>query len=526
MDTQYDAIIIGAGHNGLVTAAYLAKAGFKTQVLEQRDVLGGAAATEEIFPGFKINTGADDAGLFRDEIIEELNLQAHGLAFRESEAAIFAPQPDGSALTLWQDVGKSAAEIAQFSPADAERYPDFVAEIGRFAKALSGMLLLTPPELMERQMSDATAWGKYGLALRRGGGKEMMDFMRVLPMPVSSYLDEWFESDALKGALGADGVFGNQLGARGGGSTFMLLYRHANGFQRHRFVAGGMGQLSAALAAAAKQQGAEIRLGTAVSHILLDDDEKATGVALSDGTEIHAKIIISNADPRRTFFNLIGPTNLEPRFMRHVRNIIYRGVTAKMNLALNGLPQFNGQTDAAQLSGHIRIAPGLDYLERAYDAGKYGRVSSQPYLDVTIPTLHDPTLAPDGQHIMSITMQYAPYNLSDGNWDEQKETLGEAIIETLNQYAPNLQSLIANRQIITPLDWEREYSLTEGSILHGQMSLDQFLVMRPVPGWSRYHTPIENLFLCGAGTHPGGGVTGAPGYNAARETIKALKGGG
>jgi phytoene dehydrogenase-like protein len=284
-----------------------------------------------------------------------------------------------------------------------------------------------------------------------------------------------------------------------------------------------MGQLAAALAAAAKQQGAEIRLGTAVSHILLDDDERATGAALSDGGEIHAKLIISNADPRRTFFNLVGPTNLEPRFMRHVRNIIYRGVTAKVNLALSGLPRFNGQTAESQLDGHIRIAPGLDYLEKAYDAGKYGRVSPHPYLDITIPTLHDPALAPDGQHILSITMQYAPYTLRDGDWNDQREQLGDAIIQTLTQYAPNLQSLILNRQILAPLDWEQQYSLTEGSILHGQMSLDQFLIMRPVSGWGRYRTPVDNLFLCGAGTHPGGGVTGAPGHNAAREAIKALK---
>ncbi len=526
MNTQYDAIIIGAGHNGLVTAALLAKAGFKTLVLEQRDVLGGAAATEEIFPGFKINTGAQDAGLFRDEIIEELNLKAHGLAFRESEAAVFAPQPDGSALTLWRDVAKSAAEIAKISPRDAERYPDFVAEIGRYAQALSGMLLLTPPELMERNLSDAAAWGKFGLALRRMGGKEMMEFMRILPLPVNDYLNEWFESDALKGALGAAALAGNQLGVRGGGTTFMLLYQHANGFQRHRFVVGGIGQLAAALAAAAQQHGAEIRMGTAVSHILLDDEERAMGVALADNAEIHAKIIISNADPRRTFFNLVGPTNLEPHFMRHVRNIIYRGVTAKMNLTLSGLPRFNGQTDEAQLSGHIRIAPSLDYLERAYDAGKYGRPSPNPSLDITIPTLLDPALAPAGQHVMSITMQYAPYDLGGPGWDNQRDQLGNAIIKTLAQYAPNIQSLISNRQIITPLDWEQQYSLTEGSILHGQMSLDQFLIMRPVSGWSRYHTPVENLFLCGAGTHPGGGVTGAPGYNAAREVIKSLQGSG
>jgi len=389
------------------------------------------------------------------------------------------------------------------------------------------MLLLTPPELMERKPSDGTAWGKFGLKLRRMGSKEMMEFMRILPMPVSDYLDSWFESDALKGALAAPALLGNQLGVRGSGTNFMLLYQHAGSFLRRRAVVGGMGQLSAALAAAAEQHGAEIRLGTAVDHILLDHsrigDDHATGVVLADGTEIQARILVSNADPRRTFFGLVGPTNLEPRFTHHVRNIIYRGVTAKINLALSGLPQFNGQTDPSQLSGRIRISPSLEYLERAYDAAKYGNFSPNPVLDMTIPTLLDPTLAPEGQHIMSITMQYAPYNLVDGDWPSQREQLGDAVLDTVSRYAPDLQSLILNRQILTPLDWEQTVGLTEGSIHHGQMSLDQLLIMRPVSGWSRYRTPIENLFLCGAGTHPGGGVTGAPGYNAAREAIKALK---
>lgn len=523
MNKRYDAVIIGAGHNGLVTAALLAKAGFKTLVLEQRTVLGGAAATEAVFPGFKINTGAHDAGLFRDEIIEELDLAAHGLDFHESEAAIFAPQPDGSALTLWQDEAKSVAEIGRFSRRDADRYPAFAAEIGRLAEALRGMLLVTPPELTQRKLSDGTAWGKFGLSLRRMGSKEMMDFMRILPMPVSDYLHEWFESNALKGALATAAVAGNQLGVRGAGTMFMLLYQYAGGFLRQRHVVGGMGQLSAALVAAAQQHGAEIRLETAVAHILLDDD-RATGVVLADGTQIETRIVVSNADPRRTFFGLVGPTNLEPRFMRHVRNIIFRGVTAKINLALNGLPQFNGQTDASQLGGHIRISPSLEYLERAYDEAKYGSPSSNPILDITVPTPLDPALAPGGQHIMSIIMQYAPYNLRDGHWDEQREKLGDTVLDTLSRYAPNLQSLLLDRQVLTPLDWEQDYGMTEGSIHHGQMSLDQLLIMRPVSGWGRYRTPLENLFLCGAGTHPGGGVTGAPGYNAAREVMKALKG--
>jgi phytoene dehydrogenase-like protein len=316
-------------------------------------------------------------------------------------------------------------------------------------------------------------------------------------------------------------LLGNQLGPYGSGTTFMLLYRHANGFMRRRLVAGGTGQLAAALAAAAQEHGAQIRLGTAVDHIILDDG-RATGVVLANGTEIRARIVISNADPRRTFFGLVGPTHLEPRFMRHVRNIIYRGVTAKINLALSDLPGTIGETEKNHLSGRILISPGVEYLERAYDAAKYGRFSPNSLLDITIPTLLDPSLAPEGKHIMSITMQYAPYGLQDAAWEDQREQLGDTVVEILSSYAPDIRSLILNRQVLTPLDYEQVYGLTEGSIYHGQMSLDQLLIMRPVSGWSRYSTPIKNLFLCGAGAHPGGGVTGAPGYNAAREAIKAL----
>jgi phytoene dehydrogenase-like protein len=526
MTEKYDAIIIGAGHNGLVTAALLSKAGFKTLVLEQRAVLGGAAATEEVFPGFRMNTGADDAGLFRDEIIEELNLTAFGLTFLQSKTAVFVPadkQADNQSLSLWHDVHKTAAEIGRFSSRDAERYPGFVARMESQAAALSGMLLLAPPELMERKAGDALNWGRFGLDLRRMGGKEMMELMRILPMPVSAYLNEWFESDLLKGALAVPALLGNQLGPYGAGTTFNLLYQHAGGFLRRRAVAGGIGRLATALATAAEQQGAEIRRGTAVERLLLDED-RAAGVLLAGGAVIPARIVVSNADPRRTLFGLAGPTNLEPRFMRQVRNMIYRGVTAKVNLALSGLPQFNGQTEESQLTGRIRVASSLEYLERAYDAAKYGRFSPHPLLDMTIPTLLDPALAPQNRHILSITMQYAPYELAGSNWDAQREQLGDLVLDTVARYAPGIKSLVLDRQVLTPADYEQTFGLTEGSIHHGQMSLDQLIIMRPVPGWSRYRMPIKNLFLCGAGTHPGGGVTGAPGYNAAREAIQALKG--
>lgn len=520
----YDAIIIGAGHNGLVTAAYLAKAGRHVLVLERRETLGGAAATEEVFPGFKFNTGAHDAGLFRQEIIDELNLKKHGLEFIESPAAVFAPQPDGASLTLWRDQQKNLAEIAKFSRADAEKFPAFMRLVSNFTEVLNSIMLLTPPSVTQNSFEELLAWAGAGLKLRRSGKREMMEFLRLLSMTVTEFLNEWFESEALKAVLGSAGVTGSMQGPQASGTAFVMLYHHlgaANGgFRSSRFVKGGTGQLSVALANAARKFGAEIRTGAEVAHIKLNDD-KATGVVLTSGEEISARMIISNADPRRTFFELVGAPNLGPTFVRRVRNIRYRGTTVKVNLALNDLPRFKDKE--APLSGHVIICPTLEYLERAYDDAKYGRYSQKPYLDIVIPSVLDASLAPANKHIMSITMQYAPYKLREGNWDVHREKLGDHIINTLAAYAPNIKDIILHRQVITPLDWERDYGLTEGGEFHGQMGLDQMLFMRPVAGYGQYRTPIENLYLCGAGTHPGGGVTGAPGHNAAREVLKDWK---
>lgn len=517
--TQYDTLIIGGGHNGLIAAATLAKAGRKVLLLEKREVLGGAAATEPLFPGFAINTGASDAGLFADEIIKELHLKMHGLEFRDSQVALFAPQPGGDALTLWRDTGKAAADIARFSQRDAERYPAFVAQVNQFGGLLRQMFLQTPPDPHDVNMNELVGWGKIALSLRRLGDRPMMELIRVLPLSIKDYLDEWFESDALKGALAGDGLTGLMQGPFSGGTALMFLYQHSNGFMNRRTVVGGMGQLAAALASVAQSHGAEIRTGAGVSRIVVEDNV-ATGVELDSGELIQAQVILSNADPRRTFFDLVGPQQLEPRFMRQVRNILYRGSTARLHLALRGLPRFVGQGEEGQGRGRVVISPSVRYLEKAYDNAKYGQISEQPYLDITIPSLNDPTLAPAGQHILSITMKYAPYRLRGTDWSEQKDALADHILNTLEPYAPGLCDLMLHQHLITPLDWEQTYGLSEGSIMHGQMTIDQLLVMRPVPGWSQYRTPIDNLYLCGAGSHPGGGVTGAPGYNAAREVLK------
>ncbi len=531
----YDALIIGAGHNGLVTAAYLAKAGYKVLVLEQRDQLGGAAATAEIFPGCRVNPGAVDAGLFRPEVVAELGLRQYGLEFIDNPVIALAPQLTGPVLALWRDPRLSQAEIARFSLADAEKFPAFLRLMTALTGVLDPIMTLTPPDLAAAGPGDLLAWLKVGLKLKGLGQREMMEFMRVLPMTVTEFLNEWFETDLLKGLLGAAGVTGSMQGPQASGTVFMLLYQYLGaahgGFRASRLVRGGLGQLIAALAQAAQYYGVEIRTGVEVSHILIDEDpatgvKQAVGVALANGQEITARRVISNADPRRTFFDLVGAPNLEPHFVRRVNNIRFRGSTAKINLLLNGLPRFTSLTESQTdeyLGGHIIICPSLEYLERAYDEAKYGGFSTQPALDVLIPTVLDSSLAPAGQHLMSIIMQYAPYHLKDSGWDEpQRQALADTVVNTLAQYAPNLKPLIRHSQVLTPLDWEQTYSLTEGSIFHGQMGLDQLLFMRPVAGYAQYRTPIEGLYLCGAGTHPGGGVTGAPGYNAAREILSDL----
>ena len=521
-DDHYDIIVIGAGHNGLVAAATLARAGRRVLVLEARDVLGGSAATEEQFPGYRVDTGAVEMSLFQDDILQKLSVVRFGVEFYESPALLFAPQSDGQSLTLWRDELKTLSEIGRYSKHDAERYPAFRKQVEGLAGLLRGMLLLAPPDLDGIQGRDIASWGPLALRLRRMGAHEMMELFRVLPMAAQSFLDEWFESEALKGALGGSAVTGSLLGPRSAGTNLMLLYQSMGGLLNHRFVVGGMGRLSEALAAAARSAGADIRTGSPVDRVLLSGDPESTavGVRLSSGEAFYATAVFSKADPRRTYFQLIGPQNFEPEVMRQVRNIIYRGSTARLVLALDGLPEFVGQNSMEQLGGRIRVSPSLDYLERAYDAAKYGRFSARPYLEMFLPTLQDSSLAPPGNHILIVTAQHAPYRLREGSWESCREGFADVIVDTLETVAPDIRSRILHRRLFTPADLEDEYSLTEGSIYHGQMGLDQLLVMRPIPGWSRYETPIRNLYLCGAGTHPGGGVTGAPGYNAAGHYLR------
>ncbi|MBE7474869.1 MAG: amine oxidase [Anaerolineae bacterium] len=530
---DYDALIIGGGHNGLVMAAYLAKAGRKVLVLERRAIVGGAAVTEELIPGFKFSSCADGLGGLSPAIVRDLNLQRHGLEYLSADPAIFAPQPDGRALTIWRDVNRATQEIENFSKKDAARYPDFINLIGKVSSLVGALMTVTPPHMPRPAAADIPELLKLLGPARQLSKKDIHDTLRILPMSVADLLDEWFESDAVRGLIAARGISGITWGPRAAGTAYTLLYSCAGDgqpFGSGGIVKGGMGGLTQAIAGAARHYGAEIRTGVEVAEIIVERGQ-TNGVRLANGQVITAAAIISNADPRTTFMKLVDPAYLDPFFVKQVQNIKYRGSGARVHLALKELPQFtaltppfaspvNGEGWGGYLRGYTRIAPSLNYLEKAFDAAKYGQFARQPYLDVTIPSLLDPSLAPAGQHVMSIYMQYAPYNLREGAWDDCRETLGQVVIDTLTEYAPNLKKSILHSQVLTPLDLEQIYGLPEGNPHHGEMTLDQFLYMRPVPGYAQYRAPIEGLYLCGAGTHPGGGVTGLPGYNAAREILK------
>jgi phytoene dehydrogenase-like protein len=520
---NYDAIIIGAGHNGLVTAAYLAKAGKKVLLLERRPVLGGIAVSEETYPGFKFPTCAHLAGSLAPEVIADLSLREHGLELLPLDPLLFAPLRGGNGLVISGDPARAADEIGRFSKQDAASFNAFCAlgkKLTSFLRALYGVAL---PDHGTHKGFNLQELIKLAWKFHRLGKKDMYEFLRVLPMSASDLLNEWFATDLLQSAIAASALLNSFVGPRQQGTAFLFLHHQlgaSNGALRSAgFIRGGMGKLSEALASAALKHGAEIRTDAEVARILTRAGG-ATAVALASGEEISAKSIVSNADVKTTFSRLVEPTCLDPHFLLQVKNIRARGIAAKVNLALETLPNFAGAESARQLGGVIHIGPTLDYLERASDAAKYGRFSKEPFLEITIPSIAEPSLAPTGKHIMSIGMQYAPYDLREGTWPEQREALGDTVVDLIEEYAPGFKSSILHRQVLTPLDLEQVFGLTGGHIYHAEMALDQILFMRPIPGWARYRTPIRNLYLCGSGTHPGGGITGLPGYYAAKEILR------
>jgi phytoene dehydrogenase-like protein len=523
---SYDAIIIGAGHNGLVTAAYLAKAGKKVLVLERRPLVGGVAATEEVFPGFKFSTCAHLADPFSHEIIADLDLKKYGFELLALDA-LFAPSVKGNSLLIPRDPAKAAAEIERHSKSDAHNYQPFCTlarHLSAFLRTLYGVPL---PDRANHGSFNPAELLRLGWKFHRLGEKEMYEFLRILPMSMADLLNEWFESDLLKAALAGGSALASFVGPRQQGTAFNFLHHQlgaSNGALRAAsFVRGGIGSLPQAIARAAEHFGVKIQTGAEVIRILTKSGS-ATGVVLQSGDEISATVIISSVDIKRTFLRLIEPTYLDPEFLLKVKNIRSRGTVAKINFALDTLPKFKSAPDpqsSAALGGVIHIGPTIDYLERAADDAKYGRFSRQPFLEITIPSVADPSLAPAGKHVMSVWMQSAPYQLRESNWNNQRDVLGDAVVNVIEDYAPGFKNSILHRQVLTPLDLEQVYGLTGGHPYHAEIALDQIFFMRPVAGWARYHSPIENLYVCGSGTHPGGGLTGLPGYYAAKEILKS-----
>jgi phytoene dehydrogenase-like protein len=525
---QREIVILGAGHNALVTAFYLAQKGLRPLVLERRSIVGGAAITEEFHPGFRCSTLAHAGGPLLPAIVQDMQLAKFGLERLESPVRLFAPSPDGRALTLYTDSAASAREVDKLSQKDAVSYVELHQSLARLGEILCQLLTLTPPVIEDPSNEDLWKLLKLGRKVRGLGKKEMMRLIRWGPMAVADFVAEFFETDLLRAAVAARGILGAAFGPWSAGSTTLLLLRAAADpypVGNSAMPRGGMGALTAAMAASAKQAGAEIRTGADVQKILVKNGA-VTGVALASGEQIAAKCVVSGADPRRTLLSLLDPIHLPPSFVVKMQHFRSQGTAAKLNLALDGLPTFTAlkqSSDNSALSGRIHIGPGIDYLERAFDASKYGEFSPAPYLDISIPTLLDPSLAPAGKHVMSIYMQFAPFKLKQGDWAQHSDALADTIVKTLSEYAPDLQSKILGGHIITPKDLEETYGLTGGHPFHGELSLDQIFTMRPLLGWARYHTPVRGLYLCGSGTHPGNGVTGASGSNAAREILRDLK---
>lgn len=522
-----DAVVIGAGHNGLVTAAYLAKAGLQTLVLERREKAGGALTTEEISPGYRIPAVAHTVGRLWGKVVRDLDLRRHGLTLNVPEVRLFAPQPDRGSITLWSDVARTAQELNRWSPSDAAAYAPFDRKVRALASFLAHLHASTPPDLKKPSAADALVGLRLARAFRGLGKKGGRELLRVMPMAVADFVAESFQTEALRGAIAARGVQFAAMGPWSAGTTAVLLSDSAGNdggaSGQTVFARGGPGALAASLASAARSFGAEIRTGADVVGIT-SSKGRAAGVALASGEEIPSRIVVSGMDPKRTL-GLVDPAAAGPSLVWRAGNLRLSGVVAKVNLALSALPVFavDGGDDVERLKGRIVVAPSIDYLERAFDASKYGRVSEQPYMEATIPSLTDPDLAPEGAHVISVLMQYAPYHRRDGDWDTERDGLGDLVLKTLEGLAPGISDVVVARQVLTPLDLERDYGLTEGHPLHGEPSLDQFFAWRPLLGHARYRLALPGLYLCASGAHPGGGITGGPGVNAAREILSDAK---
>lgn len=485
--------------------------------------------TEEVWPGYRVSTAAYLSSLLQERIIRDLDLPRFGYQVDAKDPAFFSAFPDNRYLFMWQDGAKTVAEIAKFSTKDADVFPQYEHHLERLSEVVESLLLTTPPEFPPRGMAAVVDYLKLAGRLRKLGPKEMTGLVKIFTGSAADFLDEWFESEEIKVTLATDGVIGANGGPRSPGTAYILLHHVMGSVGGKRglwgFVRGGMGALSEAIAAAAQSRGAEIRTAAEVQKILVSNG-RARGVVLNSGEELQAEVVVSNLTPHQTFLNLVDKSELPSELVHGIRSYRSEGTSCKINLTLSGLPDFRALPGAPgpQHRATMHICPSIEYVERAWDDAKYGRPSRSPLLELTVPTMYDPSLAPAGKHVMGIFLQYAPYTLRDANWDDLREPFADRVLELIEEYAPGFRSLVIERQVLTPLDLERRFGLTGGNIFHGEMSLDQMFVMRPVPSCSRYATPVRGLYLCGSGTHPGGGVMGAPGYNAAREILKRKSG--
>jgi phytoene dehydrogenase-like protein len=522
----YDAIIIGAGHNGLVTAAYLARAGKKVLVLERRHLVGGAAVTEELYPGFKYSVCSYVVSLLRPEIIRGFSLPQHGLEILPLEST-FTPLPNGDYYAAWADHDKTRREIYRHSPKDAEAYDEFGTLMQHMAMAVKPILSMVPPDPTSLSPKDWMSLARLGGHVRSLSEEHFYALAKLMTMSSADFLDEWFETEVLKATKSASGIIGTFLGPRSPGTAYVLLHHYMGeidgAFRAWGFAKGGTGAISESIASAARAFGAQIRCNAPVAQVILKNG-RAAGVALESGEELYTKVVVSSLDPKRTFLKLVEPKALPADFVDDIRRFKMRGSSGKVNLSLDALPNFTSLPgEGPHHRGAISISPSIDYIERAYDDAKYGQFSRRPYVDIIIPSMIDPEMAPPGKHVMSCFVQYAPYNI-EGGWDDAKrEAFGDAVIDALAEYAPNIKDIILHRQVLTPWDIEQKIGLTEGNIFQGELALHQLFFLRPSPQWSNYRTPIGHLYQCGAGTHPGGGIMGASGRLAALEILKDWK---
>ena len=528
MAELYDAIIIGGGHNGLVTAAYLARAGRRVLVLERRHVVGGAAVTEEIFPGFKFSVFSYVVSLLRPDIIRDLDLASHGLQILPLESTL-TPLPNGDYFMAWGDHDRARQEMVRHSARDAEAYDEFGRQMHHMSMAVRPILDMVPPDptsLSPLELRSLLRLGKYFHDL---GSERFHALYRLMTMSSADFLNEWFECEPLKATKSASGIIGTFLGPRSPGTAYVLLHHYMGdidgAFRAWGFARGGAGAISEAIASAGRAHGVEIRTEAGVDHVMVKRG-RAVGVVLESGEEIQSRIVVSALDPRRTFLHMLDESMLPDELVDGLRRYRFRGSSGKVNLALSELPNFTCMPGAGpHLAGAVSISPSIDYLERAYDDAKNGEFSRRPYMDVILPSVIDPGMAPPGQHVMSIFVQYAPYDLHGGWTDAKREAFGDAVIDTLSEYAPNLKSAILHRQVITPKDIETIAGLTEGNIFHGELALNQLFFLRPAAQWAKYRTPVKRYYQCGSGTHPGGGIMGASGRLAAREILADWRGG-